>query len=103
MARNVPHEKYRDLGVRLGFDLNYVDNILAGKQTQDRYVQATTSLLIEWKNTHGSGPDQRKRLEDILASAGVGGLPSTKCPLDDGNTLNSGKILGNTKTITSIA
>ena len=48
-----------------------MDNILAGIQVSDRYAQATTKILMEWKDKHGSGPDQKKQLVDILASLNI--------------------------------
>ena len=71
IARTVPHGKYYDVGVKLGFPYNYVGNTLAVIQAPDRYKQATTKILMEWKNKHGSGPEQRKELVDILASLGI--------------------------------
>ena len=72
IGRIIPYDKYQEVGVQLGFGLNHVDNVLAGfAAAADRYEQAARSLLIEWKNKHGSGPDQRKELEDILKSLGI--------------------------------
>ena len=71
IARTIPHAKYHDVGVELGFQYNHVDNTLAGIQAPDRYKQATTKILMEWKDMHGGGPDQKKQLVDILASLGI--------------------------------
>ena len=80
IARTVPHDKYHDVGVELGFQYNHVDNTLAWIQTADRYTQATTKILMEWKDKHGSGPDQKKQLVDILASLGIQASESEKTP-----------------------
>ena len=80
IARTVPHVKYHDIGVELGFPYNHVNNTLAGIQAPDRYKQATTNILMEWKDKHGSGPDQRKQLVDILASLGIKTSEGEKTP-----------------------
>ena len=74
IARTIPHDKYHDVGVRLGFPYHHVDSILAGIVTADRYEQATTKILMEWKDKHGSGPDQKKEIHDIMASVVAGEL-----------------------------
>ena len=80
IAPTVPHAKYFNLGVKLGFTYNHVDSVLAGIATADRYEQATTKILMEWKDKHGTGPDQKKQLVDILASLGIKTSEGEKAP-----------------------
>ena len=78
MSREVPHNKYYDLAVTLGFSYNHAEAVLSTNSKD--YKEATTSLLMEWKMKHGTGPSQTAQFIDIFESAGLRGLVST-CPL----------------------
>ena len=72
IARRVPHDKYHELANNLGFEYNYADSVLATKCKD--YVQASATLLMEWKAKHGSGPLQKAELKRILESTEIGAV-----------------------------
>ena len=73
LSHSVPHTKYTDLGIRLGFTYAHLENVLV--QNMNNVEKAVLEILMEWKTAHGDGPEQVVELKRALTSAGVGALP----------------------------
>ena len=67
LAREVPHDKFDVLGVKLDKSWTSVDNTLHrhGKDT----AKAATEIMMAWKTKNGAGLEQAKQLKVILDKA----------------------------------
>lgn len=64
VASKIPYAKYNELGVKLGFTLVELNNIMHASHRITN--MASTQVLMEWKTKHGGGQEQRETLTKIL-------------------------------------